>query len=600
VDCNDSDASIAPDAAEIYYDGVDQNCDGANDYDADGDGVNSDAHGGLDCLDSNAAVNPSGQEVCGDGLDNDCDGATDDSGLGAITWYIDSDNDGFPGATPFSGCSAPSGSFSSLSGGTDCNDLDGSIAPDVTEIYYDGVDQNCDNANDYDADVDGVSSDAHGGQDCDDSNPNVLPSASEVCNNGVDDDCSGDAPECAWPVGGSLEDVATATISIPSGSFPRLAVADMIGDEGMDVAVVTTASFGVRIFGGGVTGARSIANSDATINTQSRETVTAVDVSNSGDIFVGVTEADDSHVIHRLAVTNGAVVTLGAQSMFIDRGPDAGWGEFAVCDSTLGLGRVDVAVRVTERYGTVFPPVEPGVQLYDGSESQYIAQNADENYPTNDPRQYLYQCRDFDGDGVDDLVTGTGTTGNTEFWYPGYSQASGDYSLPVAFGPLEQEPIADVQFVGQSNGVYGGNIALQIEGYFGPNGDWAFLARDSGQLRMSTQLSGLRYMDSDTVLDMSPHSWFSVPSTTSIIPHFSADVDADGIEDVFVSDRYTRDDIYVLHGPLIPTEVPTVSRQYSRSDSLRVRWRGDWNGDGLSDAWIQEGDRLHLILSSSL
>ena len=38
-DCNDEDASIYVGADDTWYDGIDSNCDGANDYDQDGDGV---------------------------------------------------------------------------------------------------------------------------------------------------------------------------------------------------------------------------------------------------------------------------------------------------------------------------------------------------------------------------------------------------------------------------------------------------------------------------------------------------------------------------------------------------------------------------------
>ena len=51
-DCDDSDPTISPNEEEIWYDGVDSNCDGANDYDADGDGHIPEAWGGTDCNDA--------------------------------------------------------------------------------------------------------------------------------------------------------------------------------------------------------------------------------------------------------------------------------------------------------------------------------------------------------------------------------------------------------------------------------------------------------------------------------------------------------------------------------------------------------------------
>lgn len=73
-DCLDTDASVLPGGEDTWYDGVDGNCDGASDYDADGDGADSDAYAGSDCDDTTDTIGPNVPEVCSNRIDDDCDG----------------------------------------------------------------------------------------------------------------------------------------------------------------------------------------------------------------------------------------------------------------------------------------------------------------------------------------------------------------------------------------------------------------------------------------------------------------------------------------------------------------------------------------------
>ena len=74
TDCDDTDASINPGATEVWYDGIDADCAGDDDFDADGDGHQYDAFGGDDCVDTDPDIYTDHVDTCGDGIDSDCDG----------------------------------------------------------------------------------------------------------------------------------------------------------------------------------------------------------------------------------------------------------------------------------------------------------------------------------------------------------------------------------------------------------------------------------------------------------------------------------------------------------------------------------------------
>jgi hypothetical protein len=162
ADCDDADPSRRPGATEIWYDGIDQDCSGTSDFDADGDTVLASAYGGTDCDDTRASVRPGAAEVWYDGIDQDCSGGSD----------YDADGD----------------TFERFPYGLDCNDAVAAIRPGATEIWYDGVDQNCSGGSDYDADRDGDDAEAFGGTDCDDTRATVYLGATEA-RDGLDNDC---------------------------------------------------------------------------------------------------------------------------------------------------------------------------------------------------------------------------------------------------------------------------------------------------------------------------------------------------------------------------------------------------------------------------
>ena len=76
-DCDDGDPSVNPGVDDTPYDGVDNDCDGADLLDVDGDGYEWDGAGGEDCDDEEPTTYPGAHESPGDGADSNCDGLDD-------------------------------------------------------------------------------------------------------------------------------------------------------------------------------------------------------------------------------------------------------------------------------------------------------------------------------------------------------------------------------------------------------------------------------------------------------------------------------------------------------------------------------------------
>lgn len=213
-DCNDSDPAIHPDAQDAWYDGVDSDCLGNDDYDQDEDGEDAEPTG-PDCDDLDPARFSGNPEVC-DGVDNDCDDTVDEDASDAVEVYADDDLDGYgrDSAQAYA-CEAIEGQ--SLVGG-DCNDGDGAVSPGADEVCNE-VDDDCDTYVDNDP-VDGTvyypdfDEDTFGDAaaatracalpenyvevagDCDDADPLTYAGAVEICDE-RDNDCDSAVDEDA-------------------------------------------------------------------------------------------------------------------------------------------------------------------------------------------------------------------------------------------------------------------------------------------------------------------------------------------------------------------------------------------------------------------
>jgi hypothetical protein len=210
-DCNDKDPTISPEQQEVCRNGIDDNCNGITDEDAevDNDGDDLTICDG-DCDDTDPAVYPGAPERC-DGKDNDCnelcDELYDHDGDGFTSCLYDELSPSETGTKIIDGRCEPGEVSPDL---FDCNDNAPDAHPGGVEVC-DGLDNDCDGTCDveYDADGDGWSTcgsmpgdpnnEVPPGThceppdtfhaDCNDSDPTINPGEIDTVCDGVDHSC---------------------------------------------------------------------------------------------------------------------------------------------------------------------------------------------------------------------------------------------------------------------------------------------------------------------------------------------------------------------------------------------------------------------------
>jgi hypothetical protein len=588
--------------------------------DRDGDDYQAWQVGGEDCDDSDPAVNPGANEICADEIDNDCDGAIDDDGIGADLWYPDLDGDGFARDAPIFACTQPDDHLPNLGAGADCDDSDSATNPDAEEVWYDGIDQNCDGASDYDQDGDDYMSEAEGGTDCDDLVPEVNPGVEEVCGNHRDDDCDGGPNACELRGVFALGAVETAKIDLSDADYPgdHLSIGDINGDGNPDIGV---GGYGhdVLVFLGPFSGTLPSAARAAVIQTPlDIDRFSAFDLAGDydgdgkTDVVVGRhdTNSSDGDFLLFQAPLHGSITVADADAQLL--GPDRGEVLSAFFGWTVaGVGDLDGDHRdelvigqpgYPNSYCYLFHgPLPASGAAWDEADVIISDTVGDKQLGRS-----ISPAGDMSGDAVPDFVIGA-------IGEPGFAtgsanvfdgSASGEVDISLAIARLHGEDSLDA-----AASVVVGGQDWNDDGAL----DVAVAAPDANSLTGKVYavfgpMSGNVALSSADVLLLpdTNHSDWNIGDTLT-----GGDFNGDGISDLVLASEAASEAgassgaVYLFYGPLPPgarhMDEADLTIHGSTGDELgRYLAMSDTDGDGFDDIVVRAGgsDAIYVIFGA--
>ncbi len=506
-DCDDATATTYTGATDDWYDGVDANCDSADDYDQDADGHEAEPWGS-DCADEDRSINPGMVDTWYDGVDTNCDGADD----------YDQDADG---ARPL------------VWGGDDCDDVDAAAYTGNAETWYDGRDGDCSGGSDYDQDEDGYDSDGFGGEDCEDEDSTLSPGEDEVASDRLDNNCDG-LVDGLYDVDADVQVVVAETETGPGGGLSW--GGDVDGDGGDDLLV------GMVYPDGAVLYVVSVASGGETDLADSITTYTHSDPGDVAYTFGSAFGDDDGDGLREVAITAGGQVYL------IELG---------------GTGEVDLEAEA--------------IAVETGTGSATLGM----------------RLGDVDGDGLEDLAVADNTARD---WDRGYNYAG---KVTLILDPLDRQSgtagdgSGAIVYWGQNHS-YFGNVApagdLDGDGladtFLGPAycssaGGYGALLPGGGSL-----VGGRTFEYPDELVFM----WGDDGSDQVCMGIGAGDIDGDGADDaVLINYAEQR----ILIGPVGPTigfddgVAPMVAWSYSGRPGI-----GDFNGDGTVDLAVNQASMV--------